>query len=158
TSPSCVSDTTRPVVLVKTSPHGAPCGHDNPPDAVFCGECGASLQAEPPCSTCGRTNPAGLKFCRGCGARLLAPPLSSTLTLSPPATRTTFANGRYQLQRLLGEGAKKRVYLARDTQLNREVSLALFKTESLDGPGRTRIRREAQALSQLGDHPHIATL
>jgi tRNA A-37 threonylcarbamoyl transferase component Bud32 len=58
----------------------------------------------------------------------------------------------------LGEGAKKRVYLARDTQLDREVALALFKTENLDEAGRARIRREAQALSQLGDHPHIVTL
>src|SRR5215204_6498641 len=46
------------------------CGHENPPDAAFCGDCGLSLKAEVPCSTCGRTSPAGLKFCHGCGTRL----------------------------------------------------------------------------------------
>src|SRR5262245_45681461 len=49
------------------------CGHENPPDAAFCGDCGLSLRAELPCPTCGRTNPPGLKFCHGCGTRLGAP-------------------------------------------------------------------------------------
>src|SRR5262245_26516867 len=158
TSLSHMSDPTQPVVLRKTPPPGGTCSHENPPDAIFCGECGLSLQAEAPCPTCRRPNPAGLKFCRGCGARLLVLLPATPLTFPLPAPGTTLAQGRYQIQRLLGEGAKKRVYLARDTHLNREVALALFKTASLHGPGRTRIQREAHALSQLGNHPHIVTL
>ncbi len=45
---------------------------------------------------------------------------------------TSFANGRYQVKRFLGEGGKKRVYLAHDTTLDREVAFSLIKTEGLD--------------------------
>ena len=60
-----------------------------------------------------------------------------------PAQPTSFANGRYEVKRLLGEGGKKRVYLAQDTTLDREVAFALIKTEGLDDVSRTRITREA---------------
>ena len=74
------------------------------------------------------------------------------------AQPTSFANGRYQVQRLLGEGGKKRVYLAQDRTLDREVAFALIKTEGLDDTSRTRIQREAQAMGRLGSHPHIVTV
>jgi len=75
-----------------------------------------------------------------------------------PDPLTALANGRYVLRRLLGEGSKKRVYLAHDTRLERDVALAVIRTEGLDEAGRTRIRREAQAMARLGDHPHIVTV
>ena len=59
---------------------------------------------------------------------------------------TSFANGRYQVKRFLGEGGKKKVYLAQDTLLDREVAFALIKTEGLDEVSRTRVTREAQAI------------
>ena len=55
------------------------------------------------------------------------------------------SHGRYQVKRFLGEGGKKKVYLAQDTLLDREVAFALIKTEGLDDVSRTRITREAQA-------------
>jgi class 3 adenylate cyclase len=58
----------------------------------------------------------------------------------------------------LGEGAKKRVYLAHDTRLSRDVAVALIKAEMLDEGGRERVRREAAAMGQLGDHPHAVTV
>ena len=58
---------------------------------------------------------------------------------------SSFANGRYEVQRFLGEGGKKKVYLAHATTLDRDVAFALIKTEGLDETSRTRIRREAQA-------------
>jgi serine/threonine protein kinase len=60
--------------------------------------------------------------------------------------------------RFLGEGGKKRVYLAHDTKLDRDVAFALIKTEGLDAEGEARIRREAQAMGRLGDHPHIVSV
>ena len=69
-----------------------------------------------------------------------------------------FAAGRYQLRRLLGEGGRKRVYLAYDTALDREVALATVKIDDLDEGGLLRVRREAQAMGRLGDHPHIVTV
>ena len=71
------------------------------------------------------------------------------------AQPTSFVGGRYQVKKLLGEGGKKKVYLAHDTVLDREVAIALIKTEGLDEAGRARITREAQAMGRLGDHPHI---
>ena len=74
------------------------------------------------------------------------------------AQPTSFANGRYQVRRFLGEGGKKKVYLAHDTLLDREVAFALIKTEGLDDTSRTRIQREAQAMGRLGSHQHIVTV
>ena len=77
-----------------------------------------------------------------------------------PATDgpTSFSDGRYQVQRFLGEGGKKMVYLAQDTLLDRDVAFALIKTEGLDAASRERISREAQAMGRLGSHPHIVTV
>ena len=72
-----------------------------------------------------------------------------------PVHPSSFAGDRYQVKRFLGEGGKKRVYLAHDTRLDRDVAFALIKTEGLDREGLDRITREAQAMGKLGDHPHI---
>ena len=85
-------------------------------------------------------------------------PTSSTAPPSPPAQPTSFANGRYQVKRFLGEGGKKKVYLAHDTLLDREVAFALINTDGLDETSRTRVQREAQAMGRLGSHPHIVTV
>jgi len=67
----------------------------------------------------------------------------------------TLAGGRYRILRFLGEGAKKRVHLARDTRLDREVAIAFIKSAGLD---LVRVRREAEAMGRLGDHPNIVTV
>ena len=74
--------------------------------------------------------------------------------------------GRYRVVRFLGEGGKKRVYLAHDTLLDRDVAFALIKlalsgsegTEGLDQTSRERISREAQAMGKLGDHTHVVPI
>jgi len=71
---------------------------------------------------------------------------------------TTFADGRYEVKRFLGEGGKKKVYLALDTTLDREVAFALIKSEGLDETSRVRVQREAQAMGRLGSHSHIVTV
>ena len=71
---------------------------------------------------------------------------------------SSFANGRYAVKKFLGEGGKKKVYLAHDTLLDRDVAFALIKTEGLDDIGRDRITREAQAMGRLGAHPHIVSV
>lgn len=66
--------------------------------------------------------------------------------------------GRYRIERLLGEGERKRTYLARDALLDdRRVALALVKPEAaLADPAGTR--REMAALSRAGTHDNIVTL
>jgi tRNA A-37 threonylcarbamoyl transferase component Bud32 len=101
--------------------------------------------------------------------RVLAPPGEQTVSGMPASSCSqqgepssalplSFARGRYQIQRFLGEGAVKRVYLAHDTSLDRPVALSVFKTERLDQAGLARVHREARALGRLGDHPHIVTI
>ena len=68
------------------------------------------------------------------------------------------AGGRYVVQRFLGEGGKKRVYLAHDELLDRDVAFALIKTEGLDEIGREHVVREAQAMGRMGVHPHIVSI
>jgi eukaryotic-like serine/threonine-protein kinase len=81
------------------------------------------------------------------GAEAKAPPLPSS-----------FAGGRYAVRRFLGEGGRKRVYLAHDEKLDRDVAVAIIKTDGLDEQGLARVRREAQAMGKLGDHPNIVTI
>jgi tetratricopeptide (TPR) repeat protein len=70
----------------------------------------------------------------------------------------TFDAGRFVVQRLLGEGGQKTVYLARDSQLDRDVAIAVIKTQGLDEAGLVRVRREAQTLAGLGAQPHIVAM
>ncbi len=81
-----------------------------------------------------------------------------TAEVGPTTAPKSFAAGRYRLRRLLGEGVRKRVYLARDTRLDRDVALAILRTEGLDAADRTRIVAEARAVAKLSDHPRIVAV
>ena len=61
------------------------CGHENPPGASFCLNCGTAvngnMQTPAPapglpttCAACATPNPPGMKFCRNCGGALQPPP------------------------------------------------------------------------------------
>ena len=84
--------------------------------------------------------------------------LSQKTRPHPTAHPESFANGRYQVKELIGEGGRKRVYKAHDSVLDRDVALAVIKVEGLDPASRVRITREAQALGRLGDHPHVLSI
>jgi hypothetical protein len=149
----------------------ASCGQENRSDLTFCTSCGAKL--EHICASCGAASRLGDRFCGRCGqpfdwaqdkpfGEAPAPPAPIPSLGQPAASGapqpTSFANGRYQIEKFLGEGGKKRVYLAHDTLLDRDVAFALIKSEGLDEASRTRIQREAQAMGRLGSHPHIVTV
>jgi tetratricopeptide (TPR) repeat protein len=130
------------------------CQTENPEGVKFCGECGQSLSMELTCPQCGHKNPQGIKFCYECGYPLAEPVPVKSIVTEP----TSFAGDRYQVKKFLGEGGKKKVYLAYDTVLDRDVAFYLIKTEKLDESSRTRIKREAQAMGKLGDHPNIMSI
>ena len=135
------------------------CQTENPEGVKFCGECGQSLQTELTCPECGHVNPSDVEFCYECGHPLTELAQEPTSEVSPPSPEpTSFAGGRYQVKQFLGEGGKKKVYLAHDNTLDRDVAFALIKTEKLDDEARTRIQREAQAIGRLGDHHNIVTI
>ena len=132
------------------------CGYENRDAAKFCGECAQPLATTVACVACGTQNPRGRRFCDECGGALDSPRREASAPA--PAARSEpdqLAGGRYQLVRFLGEGAKKRVHLARDTRLGREVAIAFIKSEGLD---LVRVRREAEAMGRLGDHPNVVTV
>jgi tetratricopeptide (TPR) repeat protein len=133
------------------------CQADNADGVKFCGECGQPLRPELICPSCGHKNPSNVKFCHECGHSLVTP-APETPPPSPSPEPTSFANGRYQVKKFLGEGGKKKVYLVHDTLLDRDVAFALIKTEKLDDASRTRVTREARAMGRLGDHPNIVAI
>jgi serine/threonine protein kinase len=64
---------------------------------------------------------------------------------------------RYEVQRLLGEGDRKRTYLAKDAKTDRLVAVSVVKPEAvLSDPGGTE--REARVLGRIGSHPNIVSL
>jgi tetratricopeptide (TPR) repeat protein/archaellum biogenesis ATPase FlaH len=132
------------------------CQAELPDNSKFCGVCGRSLSTEVKCSKCGHVNPADYKYCLQCGGALTE---KAPEPAGPPTTQpASFAGGRYQVKKYLGEGGKKKVYLAHDTRLDRDVAFALIKTEKIDTTTRTRITREARAMGKLGDHPNVMTV
>jgi hypothetical protein len=67
----------------------------------------------------------------------------------------TAIDGRYQVIRLLGEGAMGRVYLAEHVTLGRKVAVKVLRRSSANDPEMIeRFRREARAVSRL-EHPGI---
>ena len=111
----------------------------------------------PVCSHCSAELRPTARFCDSCG-QPVPPPAPAPPEPTARPLPGAFAGGRYRVQRFLGEGAKKRVYLAHDSRLDRDVAIALIKTDGLDEAGLARVRREARAMGRLGDHPHIVTV
>ncbi len=68
----------------------------------------------------------------------------------------TIAIDRYNIDRLLGQGAMGRVYLANDPKLNREVALKVLAAK-VDERTRERFELEARAIAVL-KHPNIVEL
>src|SRR3954469_3635043 len=115
------------------------------------------------CPNCGHGNPAESNFCGNCGTKLARADQPQAATPSaaepqPPEAPKELAGGRYTIDRYLGEGGRKRVYLAHDTVLDRDVAIGIVKTTGLDPEARARVIREAQSMARLGDHPHVVTV
>src|SRR5258706_11226946 len=66
--------------------------------------------------------------------------------------------GRYEIERILGEGAMGVVYEGKDTRLHRKVAIKTILKSALDSDSAkeysTRFAREAQAVARL-NHPNI---
>jgi serine/threonine-protein kinase len=70
----------------------------------------------------------------------------------------TIAEGRYRVERVLGDGPKSTVLLAHDSELGREVALKLLGEGLASDPSfRARFAREARVAAGLS-HPNIVTV
>jgi serine/threonine protein kinase len=68
-------------------------------------------------------------------------------------------DGRYEIKEFLRTGQEKKIYLARDRNLDCLVALDVFSSNNPIMPGGQTLNAwEAQVLGQLGDHPNIATV
>ncbi|MCH7706394.1 MAG: protein kinase, partial [Chloroflexi bacterium] len=104
------------------------------------------------CPSCQNEIPEGSAFCNRCGA-----PLSSAGTTAAPSLPASFVDGRYQVERKLGEGGKGIVFLCQDTTLGRKVAIKLIKEEVMDPDSLARFQREVRAMGQLV-HPNVVTI
>jgi eukaryotic-like serine/threonine-protein kinase len=80
-----------------------------------------------------------------------------TLTGDAPVP-LTIADGRYRLEGYLGQGTSKRVHLARDLELDRQVALSFFTGVSSHEAQSARVFREVRTMARLGDHAHTVTV
>jgi serine/threonine protein kinase len=85
--------------------------------------CGKPIEAEIICPKCGLANLPGSRFCDKCGQLLK----EGDLKVVTPALPSSFVSGRYKVKSFLGEGGTKKVYLAHDSMLDRDVAFALIK-------------------------------
>ncbi len=63
-------------------------------------------------------------------------------------------NGRYQVEKLLGQGGMGRVYLADDNQFNQKVAIKIIHLDP--GDSHLRFRREFRLMSRL-EHPNVVS-
>ena len=119
------------------------------------------------CPACGNENRPEARFCDACGSRLdaaangdpgdgEAPGAERPAALALPADAPRLIAGRYRVEGFLGQGGRKRVYRAFDTESEGcEVAVAVFDTEGMEETVVARARREAQAMATIGEHPHV---
>src|SRR5581483_11211862 len=137
------------------------------------------------CPFCGTDNPAGETFCTNCGGYLDANAASASTIVSTSTpggagntgTTTTggtsinsgtltpnahLQNGRYVVEKILGQGGMGAAVLAKDTRVsNKRVVIKELVTDSSDPTQRQEdvhnFQREVATLAEL-DHPLIPTV
>jgi tetratricopeptide (TPR) repeat protein len=71
---------------------------------------------------------------------------------------TSFADGRYVVLRMLGEGGQKTVYLVHDNALDRECALSLPRRGQDDPDAVRRFEQEAHAALGLRGNPYVVNV
>ncbi len=105
------------------------------------------------CPNCSFDNLEGSAYCDGCGAAL-ADVSAPAGNAAPPPARVV--GGRYRIERELGGGGQKQMYLAADLRLSNRLCALAELTPSARGAqavaeGRATFRREAQTLAALNN-------
>jgi len=87
------------------------------------------------------------------GSNQVPPTLPAEGDAAPRRPSEPVFDGRYEIERVLGQGGMGKVYLARDKTLGREVALKVHRA----GSGVDRLHREAIAMAKLA-HPNAVTV
>ncbi len=110
------------------------------------------------CPACQTPLPEEAQFCLRCGVATPTDPgvpsrTAATGMVEVAQVKKALA-GRYQIERVLGEGGMATVYLAQDQKHNRKVAVKVMRPELAATLGADRFLREVQVAAQL-NHPHI---
>jgi hypothetical protein len=99
------------------------CQTENPKGRKYCSACGKPFQLT--CTSCGAVNEPGESYCGECSHALKQSVSKQDTQPTSPSSSvpTSFANGRYQVKKMLSEGGKKKVNLAHDTLLDRDKEI-----------------------------------
>jgi serine/threonine protein kinase/Tfp pilus assembly protein PilF len=123
------------------------CGHENPPDVIYCIKCETRLvprqeDQEAPSEISEEPSDSG----------------ESTEDSSPGLTSGSVFANQYQIVEDLGEGDMGHVYKARDTKANEEVALKVLNPEiSPDDKSFRRYRKEFKSACKLS-HKNVCKL
>jgi len=131
-----------------------------------------------PCPSCAQPNADETRFCTECGAPLSGsrppgvhgspiapvaafgtpPPGASGARISSNPTPGMLIDGKYAVERVLGEGAMGIVYLAHDAATETKVVVKSIRAEFADNPEfQARAIDEGRALAHI-DHPNVVRL
>src|SRR4051812_36413816 len=109
------------------------------------------------CTKCGQALTGGSAFCSRCGtptglggegAELIEPTLV-------PVKGSEVLDGKWKLEKKIGEGGMGAVYLAHDLQLDRKVAIKILASSlAHDAELVARFEREARFTASL-EHPNI---
>jgi len=102
--------------------------------------------------------PEEAQFCLRCGVATPTdpgvPPRTAVTGVVEVAQVRKALAGRYQVERILGEGGMATVYLAQEQKHHRKVAVKVMRPELAATLGADRFLREVQVAAQLS-HPHI---
>lgn len=137
------------------------CGTDNPPGEEFCVNCGGQLNATPPpAGTTGSTSPSITPFTGiTTGDTTTGGTHGNSRTLVP---NMRLQNGRYVVEKMLGQGGMGAAVLARDSRVsNKPVVIKELVSDNTDPVKRQEdvenFKREVDTLAQI-DHPLVPTV
>ena len=109
-----------------------------------------------PCRRCGRQNPPDAQFCGGCGAQLVSDGEHSP-DVADPLIGQTIAD-RYRIVALLGRGGMGVVYKVEHVHIGKFMAMKLLHGElARDRNTVKRFQREADAASRLS-HPNTVAV
>src|SRR5450631_3240724 len=143
------------------------CGTDNPPGEEFCINCGGALNAASPAGTSIPANPAAPNVAILSSTGNTIPggvtagggPSGGYRTLAP---NSQLQNGRYVVEKVLGQGGMGAAMLVKDTRVsNKLVVIKELISDSTDPQQRqadvNNFKREVDTLVQI-DHPLVPTV
>jgi uncharacterized protein len=132
------------------------CRSDSPEGRKLCRTCGAALARV--CPGCRSHVGVHAVFCTGCNRLLSDFEPAARAQDDTGALPEAFAAGRYRVIRLLGERGARRVYLAHDVELSRDVAVAAVAAQGLGEEARLYLRKLARAMAALSGQPGIAAV